>query len=92
MRPFCGMGRLEFRYRVPGSRPHPSKALAVDERVDIPGVEDTPAPLDSSTGDGGPVSTGDKDDSPIGAPSDCKSVTTVDVEPCPRDLNPDSGS
>ena len=48
-----------------------AQALAVDERVDVPGVEDTPALLDSSTGDGGFVSTEDNDESPIDASSDC---------------------
>lgn len=92
MRPFCGMGRLEFRYRVPGSHPPPPKAPAVGERVDGPGVVDSPAPMDSSTGDGGSASTGDKDCSPTGGPSDLVSGATVDEGPCLRDLNLDSGS
>ena len=93
MRPFCGMGRLEFRYRAPGAPPPPLlEAPAKGREVEAPGVVDKPVPLDSSTGAGGSPATGDKDDSSTDGPSGFVPRSVVNEEPCLRDLNQDSGS
>jgi len=87
MRPFCGMGRMEFRHRAPGAPPPPPTASAAGERGVASGMPSPSASADASAAAEEPTAPEDLDDPSNSTPAGSMPMEVVGGEPGPSGLN-----